>query len=592
MHCLRRVLLLALPFLITACATPGPSGTEESAPRAEPASAEPSSVATAKPAATLSALRVTPGRLDQSFQPAADAYTAGVGFLVSRVRIRATATDPAARISIDGAPWVGAEAETGIALPPGRRRVEVGVAARDGSGHRLYTIELDRETKRRFSQRAYLKASNADSNDLFGYSMALSGDTLVVGAYLEDGFATGVDGNQADNSADGSGAVYVFVRHGGSWLQQAYIKASNTRSGDQFGRAVAISGDTLIVGAPFQGGAGRGIDPPDDGVRAPARVAESGAAYVFRRSAGVWRQEAYIKASNARPGDLFGSSVAVSGTRLAVGAWMEDSAATGIGGDGANAGAENSGAVYLYSRTRNGWSEEAYVKSSLTRAGDRFGYSLALADDLLAVGAYARGSVHLYRRGSQGWSAEAHLTAPAGAHALFGSSLALSGDTLIAGAPLEDAGDATGSRAQHEGAGAVHVFVRRNGEWSRQAWLKAPPGAAGHRFGQSVAIDGDTLAVGAYLDDRRARGIDAVPEGIDPESGAAYVFTRSNGDWSQQAWVKSSNARRGDMFGYSLALSGEWLAVGAPIEASGARGVDGNQTDAGAPGSGAVYVFR
>ena len=98
------------------------------------------------------------------------------------------------------------------------------------------------------SQQAYLKASNTGAADAFGYSVAISGDTVVVGAIREDSKATGVNGDQTDNSAPGSGAAYVFVRGGGIWSQQAYLKASNTDSGDQFGISLAISGDTVVVG--------------------------------------------------------------------------------------------------------------------------------------------------------------------------------------------------------------------------------------------------------------------------------------------------------------------------------------------------------
>jgi hypothetical protein len=100
-----------------------------------------------------------------------------------------------------------------------------------------------------WSQQAYLKASNTEAFDLFGYSVAVSGDTVVVGANGEDSSATGVNGNQADNSALQSGAAYVFMRSGGVWSQQAYLKASNTEAFDLFGYSVAVSGDTVVVGA-------------------------------------------------------------------------------------------------------------------------------------------------------------------------------------------------------------------------------------------------------------------------------------------------------------------------------------------------------
>ena len=153
-------------------------------------------------------------------------------------------------------------------------------------------------------QQAYLKASNTDANDLLGYSVALSGDTLVVGAPQESSNATGVNGNQANNSAANSGAVYVFTRSGDVWTQQAYLKASNTDANDQFGVSVAISGDTLAVGAQFE---------DSNGSQADNSAQDSGAVYVFTRSGGVWTQQAYLKGNNTEAGDQFGVSVAISG---------------------------------------------------------------------------------------------------------------------------------------------------------------------------------------------------------------------------------------------------------------------------------------
>ena len=186
-----------------------------------------------------------------------------------------------------------------------------------------------------WSQQAYIKASNTDANDRFGSSIALSADgsTLAVGASEEASAATGINGNQADNSASSAGAVYVYTRSGTSWSQQAYIKASNTNAYDSFGSTIALSGDgsTLAVGADNS-------------------ALGAGAVYVYTRSGTSWSQQAYIKASNTNAGDNFGYSVALSGdgSTLAVGASEEDSAATGINGNQADNSAPIAGAVYVY----------------------------------------------------------------------------------------------------------------------------------------------------------------------------------------------------------------------------------------------------
>ena len=172
--------------------------------------------------------------------------------------------------------------------------------------------------------------------------------TLVVGALLEDGAANGVNGDQNDISANDSGAAYVFVRSGDLWQQQAFIKPSNTGEDDAFGMAVSLSadGNTLAVGTTREDSAATGIngDQNDDSVE------QAGAVYVFIRSAGLWQQHAYIKASNTGLEDSFGGAVTLSadGNTLAVGAVDEDSSATGINGDQNNKSAPSSGAVYLY----------------------------------------------------------------------------------------------------------------------------------------------------------------------------------------------------------------------------------------------------
>jgi hypothetical protein len=194
------------------------------------------------------------------------------------------------------------------------------------------------------AQQAYLKASNTGAGDEFGDSVAVSGDTVVVGAWGEDSSATGVNGDQADNSASNSGAAYVFVRSGGVWSQQAYLKASNTGAGDFFGWSVAVSGDTVVVGAQYEDSSATGVN----GNQADNSALDSGAAYVFVRSGGVWSQQAYLKASNTGAGDEFGRSVAISGDTVVVGAPSEDSSAVGVNGNQADNSAADAGAAYVF----------------------------------------------------------------------------------------------------------------------------------------------------------------------------------------------------------------------------------------------------
>ena len=316
-----------------------------------------------------------------------------------------------------------------------------------------------------WSQQAYIKASNTDTEDRFGHAVAVSGDTLAVSAYFEDSAATGIDGDQNNNAATDSGAVYIFTRDAaGVWSQQAYIKASNTDANDVFGDTIALSGDTLAVGALFEKSAATGIN----GDQSDNSAGDSGAVYVFTRDAtGIWSQQAYIKASNTDADDGFGLGVAVSGDTLAVGGLQEGSAATGIDGDQSDNAAPDSGAVYVFTRDAAGvWSQQAYIKASNTGAGDEFGSSVALSGDRLAVGAQLE-------------------------------------DSAATGIDGDQSDNSAGA------SGAAYVFTRDVvGVWSQQAYIKASNTDAGDAFGWGVGLSGDTVAVGANREDSAATGID------------------------------------------------------------------------------------
>ncbi len=489
----------------------------------------------------------------------------------------------------------------------------------DGAGLRLAIDERDARyplTIDPLAQQAYFKASNTEAGDQFGYSVAVSADTVVVGAPNEDSNATGVNGDQTNNSAGTSGAAYVFVRIGGVWSQQAYLKASNTDAGDIFGFSVAVSGDTVVVGALGEDSSATGVN----GDQANNSASLSGAAYVFVRDGfGVWSQQAYLKASNTGFDDWFGFWVAVWGDTAVVGAYLEDSSAPGVNGDQTNNSAADSGAAYVFVRSGTTWSQQAYLKASNTDSGDAFGYSVAVSGDTVVVGAFAEssnatgvngnqadnsaflsGAAYVFVRDGFGvWSQQAYLKASnTGSFDRFGYSVAVSGDTVVVGAHGEDS-NATGvdsNQADNSAsfAGAAYVFVRDGGGvWSQQTYLKASNTGTSDQFGFSVAVSGDTVVVGANLEASSATGVngDQTDNSAD-DSGAAYVFVRDGGGvWSQQAYLKASNTGGSDLFGHSVAVSGDTVVVGAPTEDSNATGVNGNQTNNSAASSGAAYVL-
>ena len=493
-------------------------------------------------------------------------------------------------------------------------------------------------------QIAYIKASNAGPGDQFGVGGTLLGDavalsadgrTLAIGAPYESSGATGVDGDQADESAYGAGAAYVFIRDGEDWQQQAYVKASNAGFTDNFGFFVALSGDgsTMAVSARFEASSSTGVNSVQDDDSIP----QAGAVYVFGRDGGTWSQQAYIKASNTGEagrgnelgdGDQFGFSLTLSadGNTMAVGAITEDSAAPGIDGDQSDNSAMSAGAVYLYSRSGTDWTQQAYVKPTNPGGGDLFGYSVALtADgDMLAVGAFdedgspagtnevqnddinGTGAVYVFTRAGSAWTQTAYLKASNGEQSdSLGVAVAISdnGNTLVSAA-LDEDGATTGIGSTpvpdletNTSTGAVYVFVRDAEGWSEQAYIKASNTGRDDWFGSRLALSGDggTLAVGAQLEDSGARGVNAdQDDDTAQEAGAVYLFIRDGTAWSQNAYAKASNTEAFDEFGSSMALSrdGSLLAVGARGEDSAATGANADQNDNSGFESGAVYIFQ
>ena len=446
----------------------------------------------------------------------------------------------------------------------------------------------------------YIKASNTDAQDQFGTSVAVSGNTVVVGAPSEA--SNGVNG-QGDNSLTLAGAAYIFVRTGNTWSQQAYLKSEFPQVDALFGWDVAIDGDTVAISAMRE-------DIALDN--------RAGVVYVFTRTGNAWNQQARLQASNAGHFDEFGASIALSGDTLVVGAPREDSDATGVGGNEGNNDATDAGAAYIFTRADANWSQQAYIKAFNTDAGDQFGHSVAIDGDTVIIGAWFEesnatgvnsggqadnsmpqaGAAYVFTRTGTDWGQQAYLKASnTGSGYRFGESVAISGDTVVVGSSNE-ASAATGVNGDETdfsapGAGAAYVFTRTGSDWSQQAYLKASNTNNDDRFSEyGVAIDGDTIVIGAFLEDSSATGINGNQADNSAENaGAAYVFTRAAGQWEQQLYLKASNTDAGDFFGISVALDNGLIIIGAIDEASNATGVNGDQDNNDAPGAGAVYIF-
>jgi hypothetical protein len=380
-----------------------------------------------------------------------------------------------------------------------------------------------------WSQQQKLSASDGMTFEYFGKAVAISGDAIVVGAFADD---IGANAEQ--------GSAYVFFRNGTAWSEQQKLTASDGAANDVFGYSVAISGDTVVVGAP------REWD-----LLSPSAV------YVFA----TWGEQQKLSAPDWAANDLFGLSVAISGNTAVVGAYLDDI--------GANI---NQGSAYVFLRSVNSWSFQQKLIASDGAASDGFGSSVAISGDTAIVGSSFddvgansnQGSAYVFVRSGNSWSQQQKLIVSDGATSdYFGASVAIDGETVVVGAFRDDVGaDAD--------QGSAYVFVRSGASWSLQQKLTASDGAAVDWFGLPVAVSGETIVVGAYLDDI----------GADTDQGSAYVFVRSGAAWSQQQKLTAADGAAYDNFGTSLAISGDTAVVGAPYDDVGA------DTD-----QGSAYVF-
>ncbi|HEU4433080.1 MAG TPA: FG-GAP repeat protein [Pyrinomonadaceae bacterium] len=354
-----------------------------------------------------------------------------------------------------------------------------------------------------------LTASDGTTGDFFGNSVAVSGSILVVGAPFD---STG--GHSAQGSA------YVFKREGGNWVEEQKLTASDGAAGDQFGRSVAISGSTIVVGA--------WVDDINGDV-------DQGSAYVFKREGGNWVEEQKLSASDGVAGDKFGWSVAVSGSTIAI--------------------SVNSflGWAYVFNRQGGNWVEEQKLTASDGVVGDHFGWSIAISGSTIVVGtailnAFAEGSAYVFNREGRSWVETQKLTASDGAGGnIFGWSVAINGSTIVVGAW----GGTVGANLNQ---GAAYLFTRQGRSWVENQKLIASDGAAFDEFGWSVAISGSTIVVSAELE--------AI--GGNTAQGFAYVFNRTQGSWVEEQKLTASDGAPGDRFGWSISASGSTAVLGAP----------------------------
>ncbi|HET7569116.1 MAG TPA: Ig-like domain-containing protein [Gammaproteobacteria bacterium] len=376
-----------------------------------------------------------------------------------------------------------------------------------------------------------LTEQNGAAADEFGYVTAISGDTAVVGA---PAVTVGTNAQQ--------GVAYVFTKTDGAWTQSAQLVASDGIAGDEFGMSVAISGNTIVVGSPYT-------------------ISGQGAAYVFTEADGAWTQVAKLTGSDGAGGDNFGWAVGISGNTIVAsavakhllqgeayvferaedGTWSETAALTAsdgatfdsfgasvaisgdtilIGSNGVPGNGQYIGAVYVFSNSDTGWAQTAILTPNDSAVGDFFGYSVALDGTTAMVGAYYKnlgsgynqGAAYIFNLTDGNWTQTQELTLDGGVPGdRFGMAVALSGDTAFVSAPYVQVGD-TASQ------GAVYVYKNSGGTWVQSQMITASDGVSKDYFGNQIAADGDTVAVGA---------LDAVIDGNAGE-GASYFYSRGN----------------------------------------------------------------
>jgi len=364
----------------------------------------------------------------------------------------------------------------------------------------------------------------------------------------------------------GTASVTLYAKWlGPQWSHQAYLKAPNNSDNDTFGLHLSISGDTIAVGANCEDSTTTSIINGSNLSSTNDSGNQNGAVYVFTRSGTTWSHQAYLKAPNNSNSDYFGNSVSISGDTIAVGTGFEDSTTTSIinGSDlsSTNDSGNSNGAVYVFTRSGTTWSHQAYLKAPNSSNEDYFGESVSVYGDTIAVGAYGEDSTTT---------------------------------SIINDSDLSSTNDSGYDN------GAVYVFTRSGTTWSHQAYLKAPNNSNTDHFGDSVSLSGDTIAVGANLEDSTTTSIinDSNLSSTNDSggsNGAVYVFTRTGSTWSHQAYLKAPNNSNNDYFGDSVSISGDTIAVGSPREDSTTtsiiNGSNLSSTNNGGSSNGAVYVF-
>lgn len=503
--------------------------------------------------ATLETLVLDSGTLIPVFQSEQLEYSVDISALKSSVKVTPGQANPNAHIQVNGVNLTADQPSSVIALTGNTTVITVVVTAADGSTQKTYTINAQHLAGGAFAQTAYLKATRPSAGAGFGGGVAVSGDTLAIGA-PEESF----------RGLSQAGAVYLFKRTGGKWQFSLRLQAPDPVSKQLFGQSLALKGDTLAIGSSGDS----------------SELTLSGSVFVYHRENGRWqiqnRNIDQIKATPVALGHRFGYNVVLSDERHLAVASLRSIAFPGSGG------------VYVFAYDGNQWKQDAHIWADHFGASDRYGHSIDLEGNRLAIGSFApdaectsptntdAGSVHIYERDNGNWKLAEVL------HAFqpdrgdrFGFSVDLDGDRILVGAPCED-----GQNNSQTQQGAAYEFTQNRGQWTERFKFVAPDASAHSLFGDTVALAGSTAMIGASF------------QGHPPTSAAGKIYlfnSQGSGQWTFNNTLQPGNPGDGDRFGLNLSYADGVLLMGAPGEDSRSTAVP---LDNSVNNAGAAYVFE
>ena len=436
-----------------------------------------------------------------------------------------------------------------------------------------------------WGQAKKIVANDRGANDYFGYSVAISGNSIIAGAYLEDEDVYGT------TTVLSAGSAYLFNKDAGganNWGQEQKIVMDDVPAAQKYGNSVSIDGDYAVIGAPGVAFDASGTQPLKD----------AGAAYILKKINGNWVQIKKIVANDRAAIDNFGYSVSISGNTVVVGAYHEDENATGA------STLISAGSVYIFYKDQGGvdnWGQVKKIVANDRAASDFFGYSVSINGNIVVVGAYQEdedasgantlsnaGSAYIFYKdqgGVDNWGQVKKIVASdRAANDNFGNTVSINGNIVVVGAYQEDE-DASGANTLSN-AGSAYIFYKDQGgvdNWGQVKKIVASDRAANDNFGNTVSINGNIVVVGAYQEDEDASGANTLSN-----AGSAYIFYKDQGgvdNWGQVKKIVASDRAANDYFGFSVAINGSLIVVGAPFEDHDAAGAN-PQTDAGS-----IYIF-